>query len=208
MRSRPGKPALHAALPTSAAVALLLAVFLALPACVSTPTSQAESTTQPDSASPESASREYAPLPTPRLPPDPVPPAPAVAESGQAAEATDHDHTTQEPAGERFYLKPFHYMIKQHREVGTHIDGPRCPMYPSCGAYADRIIREGGFYGLILFIDRLFYREFGRLSDRYMVAPRSLSKSPRYYDPVTDVLPDASRGGEHRPSFFREDFRN
>lgn len=81
-------------------------------------------------------------------------------------------------------------------------------MYPSCGAYADRIIREDGFSGFLLFVDRLFYREFGRLSDRYMVAPRRLSKSPRYYDPVSDVLPPEDAPVGRRPSFFREEFRN
>jgi hypothetical protein len=113
-----------------------------------------------------------------------------------------------EAAPERLYLKPFHAMIRQHRELGTKIDGPRCPMYPSCAAYADRIIREDGFSGLLLFIDRLFYREFGKLSDRYMLAPRYLSKTPRYYDPVSDVVPGPESPGNRRPSFFREEFRN
>lgn len=105
-------------------------------------------------------------------------------------------------------MKPFHAIIRDHQEVGTHIDGPRCPMYPSCSAYANRIIREDGFTGLLLFIDRLFYREFGRLSDRYMLAPRYMSKSPRFYDPVSDVLPDPDSPRGRRPSFFQEDFRN
>lgn len=130
---------------------------------------------------------------------------PIVAENSARSNTTDG---TVKPAPERFFMKPFHYIIRQHRELGTHIDGPRCPMYPSCGAYADRIIREDGFSGFLLFVDRLFYREFGRLSDRYMVAPRRLSKSPRYYDPVSDVLPPEDAPVGRRPSFFREEFRN
>ncbi len=135
----------------------------------------------------------------------------SAAERTAGSDAPENQAASE--AEERFYMKPFHAIIRQHQEVGTHIDGPRCPMYPSCSAYANRIIREEGVSGLLLFIDRLFYREFGRLSDRYMLAPRRLSKSPRYYDPVSDVIPRLKPDGEEesapgrRPSFFREDFR-
>lgn len=98
---------------------------------------------------------------------------------------------------------PLDVVIEQHRETGTHIDGPRCPMYPSCAAYARHAVRDHGFVGLLMFIDRLFYREFGDLSTRYLVVPRRKSTAPRFYDPVSDSLPP----GEHRPSLFTEDFR-
>ena len=104
-----------------------------------------------------------------------------------------------ERAERSLLLRPFHAIIDDHRERGTHIDGPRCPMYPSCAAYAENIMRERGMLGFLLFIDRLFYREFGKLDGRYFLAPARLSQSPRYYDPVQDALPDG------RPSFFREE---
>ncbi|MCB1139630.1 MAG: membrane protein insertion efficiency factor YidD, partial [Leptospiraceae bacterium] len=74
-------------------------------------------------------------------------------------------------------------LVEYHRTKGTHLDGPRCPMYPSCASYAHRAIRSQGWYGLLLFVDRLFFREGGDLSNRYPVAPRRLSEAPRYYDP-------------------------
>jgi hypothetical protein len=80
-------------------------------------------------------------------------------------------------------------------------------MYPSCAAYAERAIDEGGLVGMLLFLDRLFYREFGDLSTRYFVAPGRLSRSPRFYDPLEDALPPPEREqNDGRPSFLREDF--
>lgn len=96
-------------------------------------------------------------------------------------------------------LKPVEFIIDQHTDEGTHYDGPRCPMYPSCSAYAKQAIQQKGFYGFLLAIDRLFFREFGNLRNRFFITPRHLSDTPRYYDPLSD-----SKGV--RPSFFNEDF--
>ena len=120
----------------------------------------------------------------------------------------DENETTESrpeaSAASRLAFAPLRAIIRDHRERGTHIDGARCPMYPSCAAYAERALNEGGFMGFLYFIDRLFYREFGRLSERYLLAPRHMSQSPRYYDPLSDVLPPENG---RRASFFREDFR-
>jgi len=102
-----------------------------------------------------------------------------------------------------WYMAPFMSLIKQHRTVGTHMDGPRCPMYPSCAAYAEKAIRRHGLLGLMIFVDRLFYRESGRLQNRYMLAPRRYSRNRRFYDPLEDTLPLFRA---KRPSLLQEDF--
>lgn len=99
-------------------------------------------------------------------------------------------------------FRPMLYLIDRHREEFTHYDGPRCPMYPSCAAYADRAIRQYGFLGALMFANRLFFAETGDLASKYVLVPHRMSEMPRYYDPVSDdILP-----GEHRPSLLMEDF--
>lgn len=60
-------------------------------------------------------------------------------------------------------------------------------------------MREEGFLGLLLFINRLFFAETGDLADRYLVAPRRLSSDPRYYNPLSDDLGSS-------PSLWKENF--
>lgn len=100
-------------------------------------------------------------------------------------------------------LKPLMVLIHRHRRHGTRVDGPRCPLYPSCAAYADSAIRRYSFLGLMIFIDRLFFRETGDLSKKYLRTPRRLSRGIRYYDPLEDALPLLE---ERRPSLLTEDF--
>ncbi|MCB1317531.1 MAG: membrane protein insertion efficiency factor YidD, partial [Leptospiraceae bacterium] len=108
---------------------------------------------------------------------------------------------TEQPSESSLLLRPLQYIIKKHREEQTHYDGPRCPMYPSCAVYADTAIREHSIIGLLMFIDRLFFREFGRLETKYPIAPRSWSESLRYYDPISESLPLWS---EDRPSLLMD----
>lgn len=84
-------------------------------------------------------------------------------------------------------------LIEYHRTTGTQIDGPRCPMYPSCAGFAHRAIRQEGWKGFFLTLERLFFREGGDLSTRYPVAPRFLSEDPRYFDPVEASLGERPR---------------
>ncbi|MCE9598334.1 MAG: membrane protein insertion efficiency factor YidD [Spirochaetia bacterium] len=92
-------------------------------------------------------------------------------------------------------------LLKEHRAEYTHYDGPRCPMYPSCSAYAETAIRKHSWMGLLMFANRLFFAESGDLQEKYILAPKRLSGAPRYYNPVSDDLPFGSR-----PSLLREDF--
>ena len=86
--------------------------------------------------------------------------------------------------------------------MGTHLDGPRCPMYPSCAAYAEKAIRRHGFLGFLLSVDRLFFREAGGLERKYLFAAPHQSRHLRFYDPTEDSL-----GPARRPSLLREEYR-
>ena len=100
-------------------------------------------------------------------------------------------------------LRPLDAFISYHRSEATQIDGPRCYFYPSCSAYAQRAIRSHGFAGLFMILDRLLYREVGRLDRKYLPVLRMSSQHPLYYDPVEDSLPIFK---VNRPSFLQEDF--
>jgi len=97
-------------------------------------------------------------------------------------------------------LSPVKSVIQHHRQEATQWDGSRCPMYPSCAAWADDAIDQYGWLGFLLSVDRLFVREFGSMSrSYYVVTPYHLSKSPRYYDPLDDSF------GKSQPSLFTVD---
>jgi len=118
--------------------------------------------------------------------------------TAQIAEGTSD--ADQKPARAPMLLRPFDALLEAHIQEYTHYDGPRCPMYPSCAAYARRAVREEGFRGLLYFMSRLFFSETGDLGARYLLAPRSLSGDPRYYNTLDDDLGVS-------PSFWKEDFR-
>lgn len=99
-----------------------------------------------------------------------------------------------------FILIPLDWIVEHHRSYGTHYQGPTCPMYPGCSAYYQQSRnRPLGFRGFFLTLDRLFFREFGRLDDKYFLAPEHLSEGVRFYDPLDDSI-------GIRPSFTGEDF--
>lgn len=109
-------------------------------------------------------------------------------------------HADKKPARPPLLLRPFDALLEAHTREYTHYDGARCPMYPSCAAYARRAVREEGFLGFLYFMNRLFNSETGDLSARYLLAPRRLSGAPRYYNPLEDDLGES-------PSLWKEDFR-
>lgn len=101
-------------------------------------------------------------------------------------------------------LRPAIAIIRRHREIGTHLDGPRCPMYPSCAAYAEKAVKRFSLLGLMMAVDRLFFREAGGLDRKYLFAPSSKSSHLRFFDPVEDSLP---LGQDRRPSLLHEEYR-
>lgn len=119
----------------------------------------------------------------------------------QTVTESAHSHENESDSTS-FILKPMIALIRHHREYSTHIDGPSCPMYPSCAAYGEKAIRQEGILGLLLLADRLFYRETGNLMEKYVIAPGYLSKEKRYYDPLTDSTP-----GGPEASLLKEEFR-
>lgn len=128
-----------------------------------------------------------------------APRAPAPGESADAGADAPASVAGSERGG---LLAPVLALIRQHRETATHMDGPRCPLYPSCATYGDQAVREYGLWGLIMLVDRLFYREFGELRGRYRLAPARISATPRYLDPVDDALPPYVL---REPSLLQED---
>ncbi len=117
------------------------------------------------------------------------------------AQQQDATHTKKKGP---FYLWPLFALIHHHREVTTKMDGPRCPLYPTCSAWAEDIIRQKGLLGVMYFIDRLFYREFGPLHEHYLPVPAYRSRRLRYFDPISDSF--EPREGGTGPSLLRDDF--
>ncbi|MBP6739799.1 MAG: membrane protein insertion efficiency factor YidD [Leptospiraceae bacterium] len=78
-------------------------------------------------------------------------------------------------------------ILDNHINESTHYDGPRCPFYPSCAAYAKKALKTNSYLSLFLVIDRFLIRDIGANIDvYYLKAPTKLSKSPRLLDPLED----------------------
>lgn len=77
---------------------------------------------------------------------------------------------------------PFDQAIRFFQTTISRVDGDRCPMYPTCSAYARQAIaRRGPWLGLMLTIDRLIH-ENDPAAKRI---PVQVGDRLRYYDPVT-----------------------
>ncbi len=76
---------------------------------------------------------------------------------------------------------PFLWLVRFYQATITHVDGDRCPMYPTCSQYSVQAFRKHGpVIGIILSADRLIheadeqrYARIIRVGNRY-----------RYDDPV------------------------
>ena len=67
------------------------------------------------------------------------------------------------------------------RRYISPVDGPRCPMYPTCSAYAlEALEKHGPFIGAMMVVDRLFHESDPR-EHRH---PIQVGKRLRFYDPV------------------------
>ncbi len=79
---------------------------------------------------------------------------------------------------------PVERLYAWYHERVTPRDGPRCPFYPTCSAYALEAWRiHGPVAGLLLAVDRLLreYPWMGRAHDYPIVTPHGV---PRFDDPV------------------------
>jgi putative membrane protein insertion efficiency factor len=63
------------------------------------------------------------------------------------------------------------------------VDGPRCPMYPTCSAYALQALhRHGPLIGSMMTVDRLFHEN----DDAEHLRPILKYGHKRYFDPVSN----------------------
>ncbi|GAB4164342.1 MAG: hypothetical protein Tsb0017_02550 [Geothermobacteraceae bacterium] len=77
---------------------------------------------------------------------------------------------------------PFDQAIRFFQTTISRVDGDRCPMYPTCSAYARQAIsRRGPWLGLMLTIDRLIHENDPAAKTK----PIQVGDRLRYYDPVT-----------------------
>jgi putative component of membrane protein insertase Oxa1/YidC/SpoIIIJ protein YidD len=74
-------------------------------------------------------------------------------------------------------------LYRRYRRYSA-LDGPRCPFYPTCSAYAVGAVRQrGAVLGVLLTVDRLLREHPGMMRhDHYpVVTPH---ETPRLHDPV------------------------
>ena len=87
------------------------------------------------------------------------------------------------PAGASLVTWPFWLGIRFFQKVISPIDGPRCPMHPTCSRYAlEAIRRNGAAIGILMAADRLIrdngdYRRYRRVV---------VHGQERFNDPVED----------------------
>ncbi len=93
--------------------------------------------------------------------------------------------------------------IRFYQEHISVVDGNRCPMYPSCSAYASRVFKKHGpVLGWIMACDRLVRcgRDESKVSIKLL-----LDKNEFIYDPVSandfwwfETRPDKTRSDKKR----------
>jgi uncharacterized protein len=79
-------------------------------------------------------------------------------------------------------ISPLQLAVKLFQKYISPVDGPRCPMYPTCSAYALQALRKHGpLLGTFQTVDRLF-REGD--SDHEHGQPIDKWGHVRFYDPL------------------------
>ncbi|TYO98246.1 hemolytic domain-containing protein [Geothermobacter ehrlichii] len=75
----------------------------------------------------------------------------------------------------------FDQAIRFFQHYISPVDGARCPMYPTCSAYARQALaRHGPWLGILLTVDRLIHENDPRERRR----PVLVGDRYRYFDPV------------------------
>lgn len=78
-------------------------------------------------------------------------------------------------------LSPLKYGVRFFQKYISPVDGPRCPMYPTCSAYALQAIdKHGPVIGTMMTVDRLLH-ETDRREHRH---PLHRFDRVRYFDPL------------------------
>lgn len=82
-----------------------------------------------------------------------------------------------------FGTAPLRTAIHFFQHYISPVDGPRCPMYPTCSAYALQALeRHGPLLGVMLTVDRLFH-ETDAAEHHH---PVQVGNRLRFYDPVAN----------------------
>lgn len=116
----------------------------------------------------ETAARDWGPWPTNAAPVLP----PADQESVPAS---------REPALHSVAATPFIWLLRLYQKHITHVDGDRCPMYPTCSQYSVLAIRRHGpILGIIMSADRLMHEP----DEREYVPLMKVGNRYRYIDPL------------------------
>jgi hypothetical protein len=87
-----------------------------------------------------------------------------------------------EPRGSTPELNPFDQAIRNFQTYISPVDGARCPMYPTCSAYARQALhKHGTLLGLFLTADRLIH-EGDPIEHQEPLLKWGIR---RYYDPLS-----------------------
>jgi len=91
-------------------------------------------------------------------------------------------------------IDPLQQTVNFFQKYISPVDGARCPMYPTCSAYAKQALsKHGPFIGLMMTVDRL-YRESDPLEKQEQISRWGVSRA---YDPLDNNdfwwLPQRSR---------------
>jgi putative component of membrane protein insertase Oxa1/YidC/SpoIIIJ protein YidD len=74
--------------------------------------------------------------------------------------------------------------IRFYQKYISPVDNRTCPFYPTCSMFGFEAIRKYGFIGLLMLIDRLFFRD--PTADEMHYEMIKVGDVYRYYDPVED----------------------
>lgn len=78
---------------------------------------------------------------------------------------------------------PFDQAVHFFQSYISPIDGPRCPMYPTCSAYSRQALaKHGPWIGAMLTVDRLIHENDPREKQQ----PVRVGGRMRYADPVSN----------------------
>jgi len=77
---------------------------------------------------------------------------------------------------------PFDQAVRFFQRTISRVDGPRCPMYPTCSAYSRQALaKHGPWVGTMLTVDRLIHEN----DPREKRHPVKIGGRVRYADPLS-----------------------
>jgi len=94
--------------------------------------------------------------------------------------ATSQNHKGQSPLGDGSG-GPLQLAVRFYQRYISPVDGPRCPMYPTCSTYALQALdKHGPLMGVFITVDRL-YREIDPHEHQQPIVKGDYI---RFYDPL------------------------